>query len=58
VDVQRGRIDLARAIVAENESYGLEPGESITMATEGVGQMLWLFQSNPWPIQSFVVSVQ
>jgi subtilisin family serine protease len=58
VDVQRGRIDMTRAIVAESESYGLAPGESITMNTEGVGQMLWLFQSNPWQMQSFVVNVQ
>jgi subtilisin family serine protease len=58
VDVQHGRVDLSSAIVTESATYGLGPGESLTMNTEGVGQMLWLFQSNPWLMQSFVVSVQ
>ncbi|HVA54464.1 MAG TPA: S8 family serine peptidase [Gammaproteobacteria bacterium] len=47
VDVQQGEIVLGDEIVPSLASFGLLPGGSTTVDTNGVhGRMLWLFQNN------------
>ncbi|MDE2196758.1 MAG: S8 family serine peptidase [Gammaproteobacteria bacterium] len=47
VDVQQGDIALGNEIVPSLASFGLLPGGSTTLDTNGVrGRMLWLFQNN------------
>ncbi|HKU12815.1 MAG TPA: S8 family serine peptidase, partial [Steroidobacteraceae bacterium] len=47
VDVQRGSIDLAKEIVPDVNSFGVEPGDHVDVDFSGPnGTSLWLFQNN------------
>jgi subtilisin family serine protease len=46
-DVQRGSVDLAREIVPDVNSFGVEPGDHVNVGFSGPnGTSLWLFQNN------------
>lgn len=45
-DVQNGSIDMAKEIVPDLNSFGVEPKDSINVNMTGQGTSLWLFQNN------------
>jgi minor extracellular serine protease Vpr len=46
-DVQRGSVDLAKEIVPDVNSFGVEPGDHVDVGFSGPsGTSLWLFQNN------------
>ena len=52
VDVQHGSVDLAREIVPDVNSFGVEPKDSVDVAYSGpTGATMWLLQNNRAPAQ-------
>jgi len=45
-DVQNGTIDMAKEIVPDLNSFGVEPKDKIEVNMTGQGTSLWLFQNN------------
>jgi hypothetical protein len=46
-DVQHGSIDMAKEVVPDLNSFGVDAKDKIEVNTTGVGTSLWFFQNNP-----------